>query len=181
VAAPPPASGAVPRPTSEPGEAEPPKRPSGSTAVVDRDGRAKAYRPLPEPERLAALREGLDAYDRGDYFLAHELLEPAWMGTADQAERDLYQGLIKLSAGYVHAWRGNPRGMANNLRGSRARLAAALAADMTREGVDVATLVDDLDARLRRLADDAPGRTPAGARVARLLRDDPPLIRRTRA
>ena len=56
--------------------------------TVTERGRAKAYRPLPEDEREAALAAGLAAYDRGDWFLAHELLEPAWMGTADPAERD---------------------------------------------------------------------------------------------
>jgi len=70
-------------------------------------GRAKAYRPLPETERRAAYERGLAAYDRGDFFEAHEILEPAWMGTADIGERELYQGLIKVAAGFVHAVRGN--------------------------------------------------------------------------
>ncbi len=55
--------------------------------VVGRDGRAKAYRPLPATERAAALEAGLAAYERGDFFEAHELLEPAWMGTPDLPER----------------------------------------------------------------------------------------------
>jgi hypothetical protein len=37
-------------------------------------GRAKAYRPLDEATRKAALADGLAAYERGDYFLAHEIL-----------------------------------------------------------------------------------------------------------
>ncbi len=93
--------------------------------TVLQGGRAKAYRPLPASRRRAALVEALAAYDRGDAFLAHELLEPAWMGTADAAERELYQGLIKLAAAEVHRVRGNPAGEAKNLRGARARLAAA--------------------------------------------------------
>ena len=63
--------------------------------VVGTDGRAKAYRPLPADTRIAAVRAGLEAYAAGDYFEAHELMEPAWMGTADLAERSLIQGLIK--------------------------------------------------------------------------------------
>ena len=35
------------------------------------------------PARLR--RRGLAAYERGDFFEAHELLEPAWMGTDDSA------------------------------------------------------------------------------------------------
>ena len=68
----------------------------------------------------------MDAYDRGDHFLAHELLEPAWMGTDDVIERDAIQGLIKIAAAFVHAGRGNALGIAKNLRGARARLNGAL-------------------------------------------------------
>ena len=53
--------------------------------IVGRDGRAKAYRPLPVAERSAAIAAGLAAYERGDFFLAHEDLEPAWMGSSDVA------------------------------------------------------------------------------------------------
>jgi len=128
-------------------------------STVLQGGRAKAYRPLPEADRRAAYIAGIDAYGRGEFFEAHELLEPAWMGTADLAERDLHQGLIKLAAGYVHAVRGNPQGMLKNLRGARERLAAVVTAglpaiachaDVPR--VDVARLVAAIDERLTRLA-----------------------------
>ena len=69
--------------------------------TVTQGDRRKAFRPIPPDRRHAALEAGLSAYERGDYFEAHELLEPAWMGTSDLAERALYQGLIKLAAGYV--------------------------------------------------------------------------------
>jgi hypothetical protein len=98
-------------------------------------------------ERRAALAKGLEAYDRGDVFLAHELLEPAWMGTRDLAERELLQGLIKLAAAFVHAARGNPAGVAKNLRGARERLANAGDAG-ERTGIDVETLLRAIDARL---------------------------------
>jgi predicted metal-dependent hydrolase len=110
-------------------------------------GRAKAYRPIPAAARRRALRDGLDAYDRGDFFLAHELLEPAWMGTADLPERELLQGLIKLAAAFVHAVRGNPRGVRTNLVGARARLAEAGDAG-ARLGLDVPGLVLAIDERL---------------------------------
>jgi hypothetical protein len=82
--------------------------------VVGADGRAKAYRPLPADERIAAVTAGLEAYGAGDFFEAHELMEPAWMGTADMAERALIQGLIKVAAADVHAVRGNPAGVRRN-------------------------------------------------------------------
>ena len=95
------------------------------SVVVGRDGRAKAYRPLPDADRAAALASGLAAYERGDFFEAHEDLEPAWMGTDDRAERALLQGLIKVAAAYVHDVRGNPAGIGRNLEGARALLVEA--------------------------------------------------------
>ncbi len=112
------------------------------SVVVGRDGRAKAYRPLPDAERAAALAHGLAAYERGDFFEAHEDLEPAWMGTADRAERALLQGLIKVAAAYVHDVRGNPTGITRNLEGAR-----VLLDDARTDGpaVNVAQLdIDDL-------------------------------------
>jgi hypothetical protein len=108
-------------------------------------GRLKAFRPLPAAERRAALEAGLAAYERGDFFLAHELLEPAWMGTDELAERDLYQGLIKLAAGFVHAARGNATGMAINLRGARERLVRVPVSEAARHRIGLAPLLRDLD------------------------------------
>jgi len=120
--------------------------PARST-ILDASGRRKAYRPLPSEARRAALDVGLALYDRGEYFDAHEVLEPAWMGAADPAERDLYQGLIKLAAAYVHAVRGNPRGWAKNLRGAVARLARAGTAG-DRSGIEVRAIVAAIEAAL---------------------------------
>jgi hypothetical protein len=127
----------------------------GERRTVVQDGRAKAYRPLPVEERAAAYRAGLAAYRRGDFFEAHELLEPAWMGTDDLVERALHQGLIKLAAGFVHAVRGNPAGIRKNLVGARPRLAAAEAGGASHglaggriRGLDLPRLIGDIDARL---------------------------------
>ena len=121
-------------------------------------GRAKAYRPLPVERRREILEDGLAAYARGDFFLAHELLEPAWMGASDPAERDLYQGLIKLAAAFVHGVRGNPVGVQKNLRGARERLADAGAAG-AEVGIDAAAIVVSIDEALQAL--DRGGSTPA--------------------
>ena len=135
--------------------------PAPRQGVVRQGDRDKAWRPLPPERRRAAFEEGLAAYDRGDFFAAHEALEPAWMGTDDLAERALHQGLIKVAAAYVHAVRHNPRGVAKNLTGARGHLAAAVAVGPA-WGVDVADLVAAVDARL---ADPD-------------LAADPPVIRR---
>jgi predicted metal-dependent hydrolase len=117
--------------------------------------RRKAYRPIPPDLRRDALEAGLAAFGRGDFFLAHELLEPAWMGTSNLAERALYQGLIKLAAGYVHAVRGNPIGVARNLRGAREHLETSRRLEpgvATAAGIDLAELLSGIEARLAAVA-----------------------------
>jgi hypothetical protein len=122
-------------------------RPAGTPARVRQGDRDKAYRPLDLETRRAAFEHGLAAYARGDFFAAHEALEPAWMGTDDLAERALHQGLIKVAAAYVHAVRGNPAGIAKNLAGARRHLLLA-AGSAAEWGVDAPALVADVDARL---------------------------------
>jgi hypothetical protein len=130
-----------------PPDDEPPDR-------VEQGGRLKAYRPLPADARRAALVEAIDAYEHGDFFEAHELLEPAWMGTDDAAERELYQGLIKLAAAYVQAARGNAKGWRQSLENARRRLSAVSAASSGRPdkgdvtGLDVSELVEEVDRAL---------------------------------
>ena len=127
--------------------------PSRDRRTVLQGGRRKAYRPLPAGERRRALEAGIAAYERGDFFEAHEILEPAWMGTDDIAERELLQGLIKLAAAFVHGVRGNPLGIARNLTGARERLGAAVGSPAAASsGIDVSALVDAVDDRLSRLS-----------------------------
>src|SRR5688572_1626468 len=121
------------------------RAPRGGT--IDQGGRRKAYRPMAASDRRAAVEAGLAAYDGGDFFLAHELLEPAWMGADDVAERELLQGLIKLAAAFVHGARSNPAGMVKNLRGARDRLAAGRAAGDAL-GIDADVLIEAVDAWL---------------------------------
>ena len=90
-------------------------------------GRRKAYRPLPAAERDAARCAAIEAWERGDWFETHELLEPAWMGSADAGERLRDQAVIKLAAAFVHLARGNRAGVRTNLVGARARAADAVA------------------------------------------------------
>ncbi len=133
------------------------------SVVVGRDGRAKAYRPLPEADRAAALAAALEAYDAGDFFEAHELLEPAWMGTDVPADRALLQGIIKVAAAYVHGVRGNPAGIATNLNGARARLVESeedrVAANLPEPWLDVPELIAAIDDRLADLTTHPDGPT----------------------
>ncbi len=125
--------------------------------VVDADGRAKAYRPVAALDRTAAVVAGLRAYAAGDFFEAHELMEPAWMGTDDPNERDLIQGLIKLAAADVHGVRGNPAGVARNLEGARDRLRRVPEGDPVPDlELDLPGLLDAIDRRLAGLDSDRP-------------------------
>lgn len=136
--------------------------PAPRQGVVRQGDRDKAWRPLTLERRRAAFDEGLAAYGRGDFFAAHEALEPAWMGTDDLAERALLQGLIKLAAAYVHSVRGNPAGIARNLEGARSRLEEAREDGRHTAGLDLNALMHDIDARLGQLAAD-PDHQPAPA------------------
>ncbi len=122
--------------------------------TIVQGGRAKAYRPMAAAARHAAFEAGLAAYGQGDFFLAHELLEPPWMGARDLAERELIQGVIKLAAAFVHGARSNPAGIEKNLLGARQRLAAGVEAG-PRLGLDVEELLRRVDAWLA-----APGCPP---------------------
>jgi hypothetical protein len=125
----------------------PASQPASRPAVIRQGDRLKAYRPLPLPARREAFEAGLRLYAAGEYFEAHEALEPAWMGSDDLAERALHQGLIKVAAAYVHAGRGNALGIARNLAGARRHLVLATPAAET-WGVDVVALLADVDGRL---------------------------------
>ena len=142
---------------------------AGRGRTVLQGGREKAFRPLPAIDRRAAFAAGVEAYERGDFFEAHEILEPAWMGTANLGERELYQGLIKVAAAFVHGVRGNPMGIARNLTGARERLDAAIGSPAAAaSGIDVPALVAAIDNRLERLArnpDDATVDAPALPRI----------------
>ena len=117
-----------------------------ASGTVRQGGRLKAYRPIDRPAREAALEAALAAWARGDFFETHEFLEPAWMGTADAAERGLYQGLIKLAAAFVHDVRGNRAGVVKNLAGARERLVEVAAVSPRLDGLDLAAVVAQIDA-----------------------------------
>ena len=75
------------------------------------------------------------------------------MGTADLAERNLIQGLIKVAAADVHAARGNPAGIRRNLEGARERLRSGVGGSVSGVTLDVGALLSAIDARLADSAD----------------------------
>ncbi|MGH2393091.1 MAG: DUF309 domain-containing protein [Candidatus Limnocylindria bacterium] len=70
--------------------------------------------PLEAAEADRLFKEGVALFNGARYWHAHEAWETLWRAAADD-ERDFYQGLIKLAAGFLHLSRRNRRGARNKL------------------------------------------------------------------
>lgn len=68
-----------------------------------------------------ALR-GLELFNEGDYFEAHEFLELAWREELGPV-RELYRGILQIAVAYYHILRGNHRGATKMFRRARNWLA----------------------------------------------------------
>lgn len=73
----------------------------------------------PTPEELARAcrmplhpdaETGIELFNQGEYFLAHEELEEAW-NQEGEPERRLYQGILQAAVLCMHARNGNYRGV----------------------------------------------------------------------
>jgi predicted metal-dependent hydrolase len=82
---------------------------------------------------------GLAAFNKGDYFLAHEFLEDAWKNDLTD-RRDLYQGVLQIAVAYYHIENLNYRGTLKMLQRSRKWLDPL---PDTCRGIDVAKLRSD--------------------------------------
>ena len=63
-------------------------------------------------------------YHAGRHWHAHEALEDLWRATGDPERRRFYQGIIQLAAAFVHAERGNMRGVQRLLAKAAGKLEA---------------------------------------------------------
>lgn len=93
---------------------------------------------LPQP-----YLECVRLYNAGRHWHAHEALEDLWRATADPQRRLFFQGVIQLAAAFVHAERGNMRGVRRLLAKSRAKLAAVPSPYLA---LDVAALLEAMAA-----------------------------------
>ena len=84
--------------------------------------------PLPPP-----LLEFAAMFERGAFWESHEVLEGAWR----RSRSGFYKALILLASAYVHVQRGNPRGVAAQLRKTLRELAPYPAVYL---GLDAAAL-----------------------------------------
>jgi len=105
--------------------------------------------PLDAAEADRLFREGVALFNGARYWHAHEAWETLWRAAPDD-ERDFYQGLIKLAAGFLHLSRRNRRGARNKLAEGIAHLSRY---EPVHRGIGVTELVNkakeivaDLDA-----------------------------------
>ncbi|HEY4914039.1 MAG TPA: DUF309 domain-containing protein [Candidatus Dormibacteraeota bacterium] len=90
----------------------------------------------------SGLTRGIDLFNSGRYWDAHEAWELVWMPDRKGLDAGFYKGLIQIAAGCLHYTRHNRRGAVNKWRSG---------ADYLRpyppdhQGVLVAPLVDSVD------------------------------------
>lgn len=66
-----------------------------------------------DPDEL--LRIGVDHFNAGRFFQAHEAWETAWH-PSPEPEREFWQGITQVAVGFTHHGRGNPTGAVTLLR-----------------------------------------------------------------
>lgn len=113
------------------------------------------------PRLPAAYARFLERFAGGEYWDAHEALEPAWRETRS----GFYKGLILLASAYVHAGRGNLHGVGAQLAKARKELALYVPSYM---GLDVSGLLD-VARRGEALANARRRSPPSAAEWAHLL------------
>lgn len=64
----------------------------------------KCGQPAPE-----GVRQGIEMYNRGEYYACHEVLEDAWRAEPDEV-RYLYQGILQIGVAFHHLGNQNWRG-----------------------------------------------------------------------
>lgn len=100
----------------------------------------------------ARLERGIELFNGGRYWDAHEVWEREWMPDRKGPDAGFYKGLIQVAAGCLHYGRHNRRGAVNKWRSGAAYLRPYLPAH---HGVRLSALVDVIDAHLDAIS--APG------------------------
>jgi predicted metal-dependent hydrolase len=95
-----------------------------------------------------SLQRGVELFNRGLYWEAHEAWEEAWTPDRHGPDRGFYKGLIQVAAGCLHYGRRNRRGTVNKWRSG----ADYLRPYMPRHhGLELAPLVDQVERHLAAL------------------------------
>src|SRR3989442_7450295 len=92
-----------------------------------------------------SLERGIEVFNQGLYWEAHEAWEDAWTPDRHGPDRGFYKGLIQVAAGCLHYRRRNRRGAVNKWRSGADYLPPYLP---RHRGVELAPLVAVVDAHL---------------------------------
>ena len=60
-------------------------------------------------------QQGLELFNAGEWYAAHDLFEELWHETADPERRSL-QGILQVAVAQLHLQRGNRRGCHDSFR-----------------------------------------------------------------
>ena len=107
---------------------------------------------MPLDWSCGALAEGLQCYNGGEFFLAHEHWEGVWL-KCEEPEKTFLQALIQVTAAFHHLERKNFKGAASLLRAALRRLDKFPAAF---EGIAVEAIRESVRAWLRALDQNNP-------------------------
>jgi predicted metal-dependent hydrolase len=97
---------------------------------------------------LDKIQLGIDTFNGGEFFEAHEILEDVWR-FEEGPEKDFYRGLINLGVEFAHWERGKLRAATNVLSVARELLEPYLSIC---QDVDVAMLLEQLYRAIHELA-----------------------------
>ena len=118
--------------------------------------------PVLTPERRRELiEEGTDLFHRGEYFSAHEAWEEIWRSTTPEP-RELFQGLVQLAAAFHHLHGQSRPDVAQRVLGKARR---RLSSTPVSEGLDVESLIGEIEAWISWLAGPVVGQPPALPRL----------------
>jgi predicted metal-dependent hydrolase len=98
-----------------------------------------------------SLERGVELFNSGQYWEAHEAWEEAWTPDRRGPDRGFYKGLIQVAAGCLHYQRRNRRGAVNKWRSGAEYLRPYLPEHL---GIELAPLVNELDGLLRAMEGD---------------------------
>jgi uncharacterized protein len=97
------------------------------------------------------LAEGIELFNRGEYWHAHEVWEREWTPDRKGPDSGFYKGLIQVAAGCLHYTRHNRRGAVNKWRSGANYLRPYLPAY---NGVRIEPLVEAVDGFLTEMQND---------------------------
>ncbi|HXO66519.1 MAG TPA: DUF309 domain-containing protein, partial [Candidatus Dormibacteraeota bacterium] len=94
------------------------------------------------------LARGVELFNRGEFWEAHEAWEGAWMPHRHQPEGDFYKGLVQVAAGFYHYRRRNRNGALIKWRDGADYLRRFVP---EREGIALERLIERVDDYRQRL------------------------------